>query len=67
MSDLTQISYQELEEQHQSGVYGKRPLTLVRGAGTTLWDEAGRAYLDCAAGIGVANLGHSHPRVVAAI
>ncbi|MCB0032237.1 MAG: aspartate aminotransferase family protein [Anaerolineales bacterium] len=67
MSDLTQISYQEIEEQHQSGVYGKRPLTLVRGAGTTLWDEAGRAYLDCAAGIGVANLGHSHPRVVAAI
>jgi acetylornithine/LysW-gamma-L-lysine aminotransferase len=67
MSNLTQISYQELEERHQSGVYGKRPLTLVRGESATLWDVAGRAYLDCAAGIGVANLGHSHPRVVAAI
>ena len=67
MNSLTQISHQELEEQHQSGVYGKRPLTLVRGEGTTLWDDTGRAYLDCAAGIGVANLGHSHARVVAAI
>lgn len=56
-----------LEARHGSGVYAKRPLTLVRGQGATLWDEAGRAYLDCASGQGVANVGHAHPRVVAAV
>jgi acetylornithine/LysW-gamma-L-lysine aminotransferase len=42
-------------------------VTIVRGEGCTVWDEHGRAYLDCAAGYGVANLGHCHPAVVAAI
>lgn len=56
-----------LEARHGTGVYAKRPLTLVRGQGATLWDDAGRAYLDCASGQGVANVGHSHPRVVAAV
>lgn len=58
---------QALEARHSIGVYAKRPLTIVRGAGATLWDDRGRAYIDCAAGQGVANLGHCHPRVVAAI
>jgi LysW-gamma-L-lysine/LysW-L-ornithine aminotransferase len=62
-----QIDYQTLEGQHTSGVYSKRPLTLVRGEGCAVWDDAGRAYIDCAAGHGVANLGHCHPAVVAAI
>ncbi|MCP2014627.1 acetylornithine/LysW-gamma-L-lysine aminotransferase [Deinococcus sp. HSC-46F16] len=56
-----------LEARHGTGVYAKRPLTLVRGQGATLWDDAGRTYLDCASGQGVANVGHSHPRVVAAV
>lgn len=57
----------QLESTHTSGVYGKRDVALVRGQGATVWDEAGNAYIDCAAGIGVANVGHSHPRVVAAL
>jgi LysW-gamma-L-lysine/LysW-L-ornithine aminotransferase len=56
-----------LEERHSVGVYAKRALPIVRGAGATVWDDAGRAYIDCAAGVGVANVGHCHPRVVAAI
>lgn len=45
------------------------PLTLsfTRGLGTRLWDEAGREYLDAVAGVAVTNVGHSHPRLVAAI
>jgi acetylornithine/LysW-gamma-L-lysine aminotransferase len=39
----------------------------VRGEGCTVWDDQGRAYLDCAAAYGVANLGHCHPAVVAAV
>ena len=30
-------------------------------------DETGRSYIDCVAGYGVANIGHSHPDVVRAI
>ncbi len=55
------------EDTFGSGVYGKRDVAIVRGQGTTVWDENGRPYLDCAAGIGVANVGHCHPLVVAAI
>jgi len=43
------------------------PAAIARGRGAELWDEAGRRYLDCVGGQGSANLGHCHPRVVAAI
>ncbi|MFO7536867.1 MAG: acetylornithine/succinylornithine family transaminase [Chloroflexota bacterium] len=58
---------QEIEARHSTGVYGKRDLVLVRGQGSRVWDENGRSYIDCIGGIAVANVGHSHPQVVAAI
>jgi acetylornithine/LysW-gamma-L-lysine aminotransferase len=42
-------------------------LTIVRGMGAELWDEANRRYIDCVGGQGSANLGHCHPAVVRAI
>jgi acetylornithine/N-succinyldiaminopimelate aminotransferase len=48
-------------------VYVRQPLTLVRGEGVWVWDEAGNRYLDCVAGIAVAILGHAHPSVADAI
>jgi putrescine aminotransferase len=39
----------------------------VSASGTTVWDHTGKAYLDFAGGYGVFTLGHSHPRVVAAV
>ena len=56
-----------LEERHTSGVYAKIPLRVVRGAGARVWDAQGREYVDCAAGHGVAIVGHCHPQVVAAV
>ena len=56
-----------LENQHTSGVYGKREVCFVRGDGMKLWDDAGKEYLDFGTGISVANLGHAHPRLVNAI
>lgn len=41
--------------------YGTRALTLVKGAGTRLWDDEGKEYLDALSGIAVTGLGHSHP------
>jgi len=43
------------------------PLALVRGAGSTVWDSEGKSYIDLTAGWGVTSIGHSHPRLVAAI
>jgi acetylornithine/LysW-gamma-L-lysine aminotransferase len=57
----------ELEEQTTSGLYSKRPLTIVRGQGARVWDDAGRKYIDCVGGQGAANLGHANPAVAAAI
>lgn len=57
----------ERENQFTSGVYGKRDVALVRGEGALVWDVNGRAYIDCVAGISVANVGHSHPAVAAAV
>jgi len=39
----------------------------ARAHGTTIWDHDGKAYLDFAGGYGVFTLGHTHPRVVAAV
>ena len=39
--------------------YSRFPLTLVRGKGLWVWDDEGRRYLDCVAGIAVCTLGHS--------
>ncbi len=56
-----------LEDTHAAGVYLKRDITIVRGEGATLWDDAGNRYIDCVGGQGSANLGHCHPAIVAAI
>jgi putrescine aminotransferase len=39
----------------------------VRASGSTIWDQNGKAYLDFAGGYGVFTVGHSHPRVLAAV
>ena len=57
----------ETENRYTSGVYAKREINIVRGLGALLYDDAGNEYFDCAGGQGVANLGHAHPAVAAAI
>ncbi|WP_040266086.1 aspartate aminotransferase family protein [Pseudomonas rhodesiae] len=47
--------------------YQPLALSFARGLGTRLWDQQGREYLDAVAGVAVTNVGHSHPRLVAAI
>lgn len=48
--------------------YGRpADLVFVRGDGARLYDAAGKAYLDFAAGIAVNALGHSHPAWVSAV
>ncbi len=61
------MDFIKTEDHYAVGVYQKRGLVLVRGQGAHVWDEAGREYIDCVGGIGVANVGHCHPAVVTAI
>jgi len=44
-----------------------RTMKVVRGAGSRVWDDQGREYIDCVAGIAVCSTGHCHPAVVEAI
>lgn len=39
----------------------RMPVTIVRGAGTRVWDDAGKEYLDFLAGIATNALGHADP------
>ncbi len=45
--------------------YSKAPLKIVRGEDVWLYDDTGRAYLDCFNN--VAHVGHCHPAVVGAL
>lgn len=42
-------------------------LTLARGSGAHVWDDAGNEYVDLFAGLAVSILGHAHPAVVSAV
>ncbi|MCI0913469.1 aspartate aminotransferase family protein [Pseudomonas putida] len=43
------------------------PITLSHGRNAEVWDTDGKRYIDFVGGIGVLNLGHCNPAVVAAI
>lgn len=47
--------------------FGPPRLSLVRGEGRRVWDDAGRGYLDLFGGIAVNALGHAHPALVEAV
>src|SRR5262249_46093909 len=58
---------QDLERRYAIGTYARAPVQFVKGSGARLWDSEGNEYLDFLAGISVLNVGHCHPRVVAAV
>ena len=61
------MSYADIEKQYAFEVYPKRDITLVRGDGATVWDDTGKSYIDCTAGVGVASVGHANAQVARAI
>ena len=61
------MSYADIEKKFAFELYPKRDITLVRGQGATVWDDTGKSYIDCTAGVGVANVGHANPQVAKAI
>ncbi len=57
----------EIQEQYEFDVYGKRGILIERGEGAYVFDSNGNKYLDCAAGIGVASVGHANKEITDAI
>lgn len=43
------------------------PIFWERAAGANVWDADGNRFVDLGGGFGVANAGHSHPAVAAAV
>jgi acetylornithine/N-succinyldiaminopimelate aminotransferase len=56
-----------LEKEHVLQVYRRGSVVFDRGRGCRLFDADGRSYLDLISGVGVAALGHAHPRLASAI
>ncbi|HWE09708.1 MAG TPA: acetylornithine/succinylornithine family transaminase [Solirubrobacteraceae bacterium] len=67
MTGASLSELQELERRYAIPTYVRNPVQFVRGEGVRLWDADGNEYLDFLAGISVLNVGHCHPRVVAAV
>jgi 4-aminobutyrate aminotransferase/(S)-3-amino-2-methylpropionate transaminase len=49
------------------GVGTAHPIFAARAENAEIWDEEGRRFVDFAGGIAVLNVGHRHPRVMAAV
>jgi acetylornithine aminotransferase len=61
------MDIQQTADKVIANTYARYPLTLIRGEGSTVYDEQGKAYLDFIAGVAVCNLGHCHPRLTAVL
>ena len=61
---------QEVHARHylQSwSVQGSRPMVITGGQGSWFWDSDGKRYLDFQSQLVNLNLGHQHPKIIAAI
>jgi 4-aminobutyrate aminotransferase-like enzyme len=56
-----------LEERNVTFLSSDFPIFWESARGSTVIDADGNAYVDCTAGFGAANAGHSNPRVVDAV
>ncbi|MEN6623960.1 MAG: acetylornithine transaminase, partial [Smithella sp.] len=56
-----------LADENIMNTYKRVPIALIKGSGAKVWDINGKEYLDFVAGIAVCSLGHTHPKVVAAL
>jgi predicted acetylornithine/succinylornithine family transaminase len=63
----TMTDVKTLDGRYVLGTYRRFPVVFERGEGVHLFDDQGKSYLDFVSGIGVAALGHAHPRLAQAI
>lgn len=71
MATLTPAATKTTEQKYRdyvitSFVKAIQPIVIERGDGAVVYDDTGRGYIDCFAGISVVNAGHSNREVIAA-
>ncbi|KGT46315.1 MULTISPECIES: aspartate aminotransferase family protein [Acinetobacter] len=67
MNNITLAPVQTDQPSHLMPVFGRQPISFVRGQGAYLYTEDGTEYLDALTGIAVCGLGHAHPVIAEAI
>lgn len=67
MKNITLAPVQTDQPSHLMPVFGRQPISFVRGQGAYLYTEDGTEYLDALTGIAVCGLGHAHPVLAEAI
>ena len=67
MNNITLAPVQTDQPSHLMPVFGRQPISFVRGRGSYLYTENGTEYFDALTGIAVCGLGHSHPAITEAI
>ena len=67
MNNITLAPVQTDQPSHLMPVFGRQPISFVRGRGSYLYTEDGTEYLDALTGIAVCGLGHAHPTITEAI
>ncbi len=60
-------SFIDCERVYGAHNYEPLPVVLARGEGVTVWDEAGKPYLDMMSAYSAVSHGHCHPKLVAAL
>lgn len=66
MKRTTEEVIQKNERYIMKSFPSRTPIVVVEGKGVILKDIEGKEYIDCFSGIAVTNVGHCHPKVVAA-
>ena len=67
MNNITLAPVQTDQPSHLMPVFGRQPISFVRGRGSYLYTEDGTEYVDALTGIAVCGLGHAHPAITEAI
>ncbi len=55
------------ESDFTAGFYSDDALAIIGGEGAFVFDAAGKKYIDCVGGHGVANLGHANKKIASAV
>lgn len=61
------MNIKELDKEYVAGTYARFPLTIVKGKGSTVWDDDGKKYIDLSTGIAVNSFGIADGEWMAAV
>lgn len=61
------MDVKQIDHRYIANTYARYPVVFTHGVGSKLYDESGKEYIDCSAGIGVNSLGYHHEAWIQAV